>query len=51
MLPLLNNLNPASNEADNSHLVNKVHHADLLELCRAVGENSVDMILADLPYG
>lgn len=35
----------------NEDLINKVHCMDLLELCQAVGENSVDMILADLPYG
>jgi hypothetical protein len=31
--------------------IDRVYHTDLLELCKAVGEHSVDMILADLPYG
>lgn len=35
----------------NEELIDRVHHADIMELCQAVGENSVDMILADLPYG
>ena len=51
MTLLLNNLNPAHSGGDNSHLESRVHHADLEELCQAVGENSVDMILCDLPYG
>lgn len=41
----------ATPRANNDALVDKVHHTDLLELCQAVGENSVDMILCDLPYG
>jgi len=28
-----------------------ISQADLQELCQAVGESSVDMILCDLPYG
>jgi len=32
-------------------LINQVHHLDIMELCQAVGENSIDMILCDLPYG
>jgi hypothetical protein len=36
---------------NNDHLLNRIHHADLLELCRAIGDNSIDMILCDLPYG
>lgn len=35
----------------NDELVNRIHNMDALELCQAVGENSVDMILCDLPYG
>lgn len=31
--------------------LNKVYHCDLLTLCNALPEKSVDMILADLPYG
>lgn len=30
--------------------VNQVYHADLFDLCAALDDNSVDMILADLPY-
>lgn len=37
--------------SDNSSLIDRVHHADIMELCQAVGEGSVDMILCDLPYG
>lgn len=36
---------------DNESLINRVHHTDILELCQAVGEATVDMILCDLPYG
>lgn len=32
-------------------LVNRVHHCDLFELCDALPDASVDMILCDLPYG
>ncbi len=49
-IPLLANLT-SSNRADNDALINRIHQADIMELCRAVGENSVDLILADLPYG
>jgi site-specific DNA-methyltransferase (adenine-specific) len=30
---------------------NSIHHADLFDLCAALDAGSVDMILADLPYG
>lgn len=30
---------------------NTVHHADLFDLCGQMADQSVDMILADLPYG
>lgn len=30
---------------------NTVHHADVFELCAKLSDQSVDMILADLPYG
>lgn len=35
----------------NDTLLDTIHCAYLMELCQAVGENSVDMILCDLPYG
>jgi hypothetical protein len=31
--------------------LNTVYNLDIFELCQAVGENSIDMILCDLPYG
>lgn len=31
--------------------VNSVHHTDLFTLCAGLGDQSVDMILCDLPYG
>jgi site-specific DNA-methyltransferase (adenine-specific) len=30
---------------------NSIHHMDLFALCNAMPDDSVDMILADLPYG
>jgi len=35
----------------NSHLLNKVLHSDAMELLKAVGDASIDMVLCDLPYG
>jgi site-specific DNA-methyltransferase (adenine-specific) len=32
-------------------LLDVVHHTDLLTLCAALPDQSIDMILADLPYG
>ena len=43
-------VNPATS-GDNDHLINRVHNVDALELLRAVGDASVDMVLCDLPYG
>lgn len=34
-----------------SALIDTVHHADLFDLCAVLPDKSVDMILADLPYG
>lgn len=48
---LLKNLNVPTKDSNQSHLIGRVHHADIMELCQAVGESSVDMILCDLPYG
>ena len=31
--------------------INKIHHGDCLELMKDIKDNSVDMILCDLPYG
>jgi site-specific DNA-methyltransferase (adenine-specific) len=32
-------------------LVNQIHHIDLLTLCACLPDDSIDMILCDLPYG
>ena len=32
-------------------LIDKVHHADIFDLCAQLPDQSVDMILCDLPYG
>ena len=32
-------------------MINKIHHGDCLELMKDVPDGSIDMILADLPYG
>lgn len=42
-------LTPA--RGDVSHLLDRVHHCDLFTLCAALPAQSIDMILADLPYG
>lgn len=34
-----------------AELVNGVHHCDLFELCDYLPDQSIDMILCDLPYG
>lgn len=31
--------------------INKIHHGDCLELMKLIPNNSIDMILCDLPYG
>ena len=31
--------------------INKIHHGDCLELMKDISDNSIDMILCDLPYG
>ena len=33
------------------HLLNKIHHADALELLARLPDESIDMVLCDLPYG
>lgn len=50
MTPLLPPLTPARTP-DIAHLVDRVHHCDLFTLCDALPDQSIDMILADLPYG
>lgn len=32
-------------------MINKIHHGDCLELMKQVPDGSIDMVLADLPYG
>lgn len=41
----------STQRVDNEALIGRVHCADIEELCRAVGEGSVDAIITDLPYG
>ena len=31
--------------------INKIHHGDCLELMKDIPDNSIDMVLCDLPYG
>ena len=38
-------------KGDLDSLVNKVHHADALDLMRRIPDASIDMVLCDLPYG
>lgn len=40
----------ASRAQDTSALVNRIHHAEFFELCGAMPDASVDMVLCDLPY-
>jgi site-specific DNA-methyltransferase (adenine-specific) len=50
----MNHLLPSftkTKRTDNAGLINQVFNLDLFELCQAVGDASVDMILCDLPYG
>lgn len=52
MVNLLAPVNPArKGGGGNEHLINKIHHADAMDLLRAIDDNSVDLVLCDLPYG
>lgn len=35
----------------NNKLINKIIHGDCLEVMKEIQDNSIDMILCDLPYG
>jgi site-specific DNA-methyltransferase (adenine-specific) len=41
----------AQTHKDIAPLVNQVHHADAFELLARIPDKSIDMVLADLPYG